>query len=89
MPKPMSPDFVVASLVSLKAAADKEAYTWLEENQPELLTAVEEAIKAGATPETIHRFWVSYTGEHRIELATRLKLAARYALTLQTKAQAE
>lgn len=73
---------VKAKFLPLAMANQSEAYSWLEMHAPDYLTALEQAVEQGATPEEVYRFMLTDAGIHRQEIAKRLQLAAGHVLRL-------
>ena len=67
----------LSTLADLGIALDQESYEWLEENRPDLASALDLAVKRGARPSDIRRFVITRTA--RMELALRCEQYARAA----------
>lgn len=61
---------------TLRAALDYESYTWLAENLPKILEALEVEVARGVKPDDVHLYVLGEYG--REELAQRLRQAARH-----------
>lgn len=60
----------------LGAVLDKESYSWMAANHPEVLDAIEAEVAAGRSPQDVRLFVLRQTG--RIEIALRCEQSARY-----------
>lgn len=65
-----------AKMPTLQAALDYESYTWLAENLPKILEALEVEVARGVNPDDVHLYVLGEYG--REELAQRLRQAARH-----------
>jgi hypothetical protein len=57
---------------------DKESYEWLEAQNPDLLTEIENAVAGGAKPDAVYRLVLQYLGADRQALAIRIRQAANF-----------
>jgi hypothetical protein len=71
-PKPADP------LKELAKQLDAESYDWLNSHYPDLLSATEQAVWNGETPESIKHYILRETCGLRQELAQRCYQAARH-----------
>lgn len=58
------------------AALDRESLDYLTVNAPEIVTAVEEELAAGKTPDAIYRAVIRHIGPDRAALSARIYQAA-------------
>jgi alpha-mannosidase len=65
-------------LQELRNQIDAQSYNWLNSNYPDILTAVEQAVANGQTPDGIKSFVSRETYGLRVELALRCYQAARH-----------
>ena len=67
-----------AKIDPLLVAIDEDAYQWLQESAPRYLSAIEQALEDGDTPESVYSV-VSYNvGPDRQGIARRCQQAARH-----------
>jgi hypothetical protein len=66
------------TLTKLGATLDEAAFEWLVDEYPQLATALETEVRAGATPDDVRRFMTAHVGEHRVALIARCVSAARW-----------
>lgn len=67
-------------------ALDAESYDYLSTAAPELLTAVEQEVANGRSPEAIGRMVAAHVGSDRTALAIRCRQAAAYVQRMQDRA---
>lgn len=60
---------------ALQHALNQESLDWMSSQHPELVDAIEKAVKSGATPEQVRLAVIRHAGPWRQELAKRAELA--------------
>lgn len=67
----------MSSMQELQRALNQESLDWMSSQHPELVDAIEKAVKAGATPEQVRLAVIRHAGPARTEIAKRAELVAR------------
>lgn len=67
----------------LLEAIDADAYVWLEQQAPVYLTAIEQELAAGRTPDQIRRLVGEAVGPERSAFALRCYQAAKHVQRMQ------
>jgi hypothetical protein len=69
---------MATKVLDLEQVIDQDGYLWLAVNAPAYLTAIQNALTKGETPETIRTYVSQRVGPERQGLALRCEQAARH-----------
>ena len=81
----MGHDAMSDKYAELDSVLDEESWEWLSDTAPKLATTIEKLVGKGLSAEEISRRVVQRSGAHRVALAQRCEMAARFLLSVSAR----